>query len=259
MKKDHNLDDLIIDDIKPVKNKSKSVLTMIALVIVVLIVVIVATRMFVGDNEHNTTAADNNEEVMISPDLQLDDSEHDADADKKELEQLSSMMEESLTDKDTDSDKGLSKQTGTETDKVEKKSESVEMKSDATKPEPAQKEEVASPKTETVSQNPEEMNVAPAKKTYDEPKVSTPATREKPAPRPRPKSTATSGTYFIQVGSFSKSPSKQFLSVIKKNGFHYQLRGGKLLIGPYRNDAAARGDLPRVRSKINKSAFIKHF
>jgi len=248
MKKDHNLDDLIIDDIrKPVKTKNKNLLTLIALVIVVLIVVIVTTRMFLGEEEHNlTTAPDSNTEVMISPDLELDDSGHDEDTDKKELEQLSSMMEESLTDQDNDQDKEITEKTTETPAPVKKEPETV-------KPETTQVKE--SPDTGTAAQ--------PATKTYDTPKASTPVIVEKPKPkpkpRPKPKSTPSSGTYFIQVGSFSKSPSKQFLSVIKKSGFHYKLRGGKLLIGPYRSDAAARRDLPRVRNKINKSAFIKHF
>jgi DedD protein len=105
---------------------------------------------------------------------------------------------------------------------------------------------------------------APAPAPKPAPRVkheSKPAPKaHKPAPKPAParKPAARGGSYYIQVGSFSQRPSSRFLSAITNNGFHYVLKGGKLLIGPYKSDAAARQALPRVKSKINKGAFIKH-
>lgn len=79
-------------------------------------------------------------------------------------------------------------------------------------------------------------------------------------PKERPK--ISTATYYIQVGSFSQSPSKRFLSVIKKSGFNYTITKAtskgikKLLIGPYQTRAAVDSALIRVRDHINKRAFV---
>jgi len=240
MMKDHNLDDLIIDDIKPEKNKGKGILTIVALLIALLIVAIVMTRVFLSESDQNATTLEQKQEDMISPDLKLDASSQEIEADKKELEQLSSMMEETLIDKPADPIKS-------ETVQIDEPiaAKPAETKKTAAQ-EPIQKpsEKAAPVATPKVAEAP----AAPAKSAAAKPV-------HKPAPS---KTKASSGSYYIQVGSFSKQPDKRFLSKITKNGFHYKLHKGKLLIGPYSNDATARRDLPRVKSKINNGAFVKH-
>ena len=93
-------------------------------------------------------------------------------------------------------------------------------------------------------------------------------TKSKPKPRvktkPKKPSTTTqnTGRYYIQVGSFKKSPSKQFLSIIKKSGSNYRITSPssagtkKLLIGPYSSRGSVDSALPRVRDRINKGAFV---
>lgn len=245
MMNDHNLDDLIIDDIKPEKNKGKGILTIFALLIALLIVAIVMTRMFLDENDQNATTMEQKQEDMISPELRLDASGQDHEADKKELEQLSSMMEETLIEKPADTinsetvqiDETAKPTTATTAPKEPKAAEPAETeKAPIQKPSPKVAEAPAAP-----------VKVTPAKPVH------------KPAHKPAPnKPKASSGSYYIQVGSFSKQPDKRFLSTITKNGFHYKLIKGKLLIGPYSSDAAARRDLPRVKSKIKKGAFVKH-
>ena len=71
-----------------------------------------------------------------------------------------------------------------------------------------------------------------------------------------------SGDYYIQVGSFSKTPSSRFLSVITNAGFTYKITSAssngtkKLLIGPYLDKASAVAALAGVKNRINKSAFV---
>ena len=73
-----------------------------------------------------------------------------------------------------------------------------------------------------------------------------------------------SGTYYVQVGSFTGNPKNALLNKITHNGLKYKMirfpRNGtqisKLLIGPYKNKASALKVLPKVRSNIEKSAFI---
>jgi len=68
---DHNLDDLIIDDIEPKNSKTKSFLTIIALLIVLLIVAIILTEtMLKIPNSDKLNFEDNNSE-FISPELTL--------------------------------------------------------------------------------------------------------------------------------------------------------------------------------------------
>ena len=251
MKKDHNLDDLIIDDIKPDRSKGKGVLTIIALLIILLIAAIIMTRFFLGESDQNTTMVEQGQDELISPELKLDTSEHNPDADKKELEQLSSMMEEALVDKKSGPEKS--------------QPQTARPQEKQAKPEEKQvKAEVPQIKPETVQVDEEAERVKPVPKvnieTVDKPAPKTAeAPARKPVSKPQHGKSRQSSSYYIQVGSFSKKPSSRFLSVISRSGFRYELRNGKLLIGPYRSDAAARGDLPRVKSKINKGAFIKHF
>ncbi|HIP27892.1 MAG TPA: SPOR domain-containing protein [Sulfurovum sp.] len=88
---------------------------------------------------------------------------------------------------------------------------------------------------------------------------------KKPEVKVPPKATepkVTTGSHYIQVGSFSKTPSSRFLSVITNAGFSYKITPAsstgtkKLLIGPYTDRAAASAALEGVKSRINKSAFV---
>ena len=244
MTKDHNLDDLIIDDIKPERNRGKGILTIIALLIALLIVAILMTRVFLGESDQNTTTIEQKQEDMISPDLKLDLSNHDAEADKKELEQLSSMMEETLTEKPA---KTINSET-VQIDETPKPTTTI----------PAPKVPKAAEPEEAEKVSTQEPIQKPSPKVTEVPAAPVKAAPAKPVHKPAPSKPKVSSAYYIQVGSFSKQPSKQFLSTITKNGFRYELSKGKLLIGPYNSNAAARRDLPRVKDKINKSAFVKH-
>ena len=252
MQKDHNLDDLIIDDIKPAKSKGKGILTIIALLLIVMFGAIMMSSLFFGERDQNNTTIEQSQDELISPELKLDTSSHDLEADKKELEQLSSMMEETLTDEKAKPTEAS--QQAPQTPSSESKPEVVEQT-----PEVPKAEEVK-PETTIVNEEPKPLTKPVVIETVEKPvKKPVPQTHKPaPKPKPKPKPVAKSGSYYIQVGSFTQKPSSQFLSVISKNGFHYVLKGGKLLIGPYSSDAAARSDLPRVKSKINKGAFIKH-
>jgi len=68
---DHNLDDLIIDNIEPKNSKTKSFLTIIALSIVVLIVAIILTKILLKTPNGNRLAFEENTTEMIAPELQL--------------------------------------------------------------------------------------------------------------------------------------------------------------------------------------------
>ncbi len=288
MIKDHNLDDLIIDDIKPANSKSKGILTIVALFVALLIVATIMTRIFLGESDQNSTLPAEKQAEIISPDLKLDTTHQVKESEKKELDQLSTVMEETSDNKPAAATESLTLPEENKTDLIKPQTaqinETVEENTtllapaNEVAPEPL-KEDLA---PQEVSE-PAKEDLAPQERA--QPEQSTPAAQadetaqpeeiqaDRPQPvkqtppakkssKPKPKQTeekfSQSGSFYIQVGSFAKEPSKQFLNVITKNGFQYKMENGKLLIGPYANDAAARSDLPSVKNKINKSAFIKH-
>lgn len=74
--------------------------------------------------------------------------------------------------------------------------------------------------------------------------------------------------FFIQIGSFSKSPTEDILSNIKKDGLKYKVYKTdigskiyyKLLIGPYSSRSSADKNLANIRKKLNApDAFILKF
>lgn len=65
--------------------------------------------------------------------------------------------------------------------------------------------------------------------------------------------------YYVQVGSFKLKPSKKYLRKISKLGLPYEVKKThiyKVLVGPYKKESTARKVLPKVKRKLNKSAFI---
>lgn len=65
--------------------------------------------------------------------------------------------------------------------------------------------------------------------------------------------------YYVQLGSFKLKPNTRYLRKISNLGLPYKVKKTdiyKVLIGPYRKESTARKVLPRVKQKLNKSAFI---
>lgn len=74
--------------------------------------------------------------------------------------------------------------------------------------------------------------------------------------------TGLSKKYYVQVGSFSSAPNKEYLTDIKNYGLAYKVLRGKsykVLVGPYENEKNARKVLVKVQKNLNKKAFIGTF
>ena len=76
-----------------------------------------------------------------------------------------------------------------------------------------------------------------------------------------PTKVATSGAYYIQVGSFSKyAPNKKFLKSITNLNYKYQYHKvknlNKVLIGPFSTRKAAQDARRTIRAKIEPGAFL---
>jgi len=108
------------------------------------------------------------------------------------------------------------------------------------------------PKATPVVKAPE--TPAPTPKA-SEPKVAEPKAEVKAAP-----AAANSGaTYYVQVGSFSKEPSKVLLDRLNASGMKYtsQKMGEttKILVGPFQGEKAVQDAMGNIRQNIEAKAF----
>jgi DedD protein len=80
------------------------------------------------------------------------------------------------------------------------------------------------------------------------------------AAKPAAKSAETGGTYYIQVGSFSKEPNKALFDRINASGLKYTTvpsgTSTKVMIGPFQGEKAARDVLGTVKRNIESGAYI---
>ena len=244
---DHNLDDLIIDNIEPRNRKTKSFLTIIALFIVVLIVAIVLTRILLNSPENEDMIIEENATEYIAPELKLQ--EKPEEVEKIDAPSLQNIIEEKPKAPEVKVAEPVS---------IPQPEEAVKKEIEIPKPEPV---EVPKTKVETPSPVKEvEKKEEPVviKPVEEKPVVQKPVVKKPVVKKP----TIPEEQYYIQVGSFSKDPSARFLSVIKNSGFDYHITKAdtkgtkKLHIGPYKTRAEVDVALKQVRDRINKSAFV---
>jgi len=255
---DHNLDDLIIDNEEPRNAKTKTALTIITLLIVMLIVAIVLTKIVLKDPNAEQIALEENNTELISPELTLQNITEDK-APKDELN-LSNIIEEEIkAPKLPAQEESIKPESTTHIEATDK---TVETATEAVATTSETEVNTVEPKKETVEASGVKETVkttVPAETKIIEKAKAEPAKR--PVNIPASKSVV-SGSYYIQVGSFTKSPSTQFLSIIKNSGFNYKISPAtnsgtkKLLIGPYQSKKDADTALIRVKDRINKSAFV---
>lgn len=107
--------------------------------------------------------------------------------------------------------------------------------------------------------------ITPVTESLKQEKAEAPKPVATPKPVAAPKSVASTGSYYIQVGSFSKyEPNKQFLQSITDKGFKYRYHKvtansktlTKVLVGPFSSEKDARAALRTVRSSIEAGAFL---
>ncbi|MBD3798971.1 MAG: SPOR domain-containing protein, partial [Epsilonproteobacteria bacterium] len=103
---------------------------------------------------------------------------------------------------------------------------------------------------------------APVSRTITTPaKAEATLVKEKTAtPKPVEKAADTTGTYYIQVGSFSKEPDKKLFERLNASGLKYTTSPNgsmtKVIIGPFQGEKAARDVLGTVKRNIEAGAYI---
>ena len=98
-------------------------------------------------------------------------------------------------------------------------------------------------------------------KTTEKPSTEAPKTAAAETPaKAAPKATDTSGTYYIQVGSFTKEPSKALFDRLNASGLKYTTvpsgAATKVLVGPFQGEKAARDVLGNVKRNVEAGAYI---
>jgi len=235
---DHDLNDLIIGESERKKNsKGKGVLTIVALLVAILVIAIMMAQMVLEEKDENSSLLASENESIVSSELQLDESIKDEDNDNDELEDITTLL-----DRKSAEDNKTAQASSENENEVKPDIQEVNDEVPAPVVAPAKVEPKAEPKPKV------------------EPKPKPKPVEKRPEPAKKvetPKPHTSTGSYYIQVGSFTTKPSSQFLRVIKNSGFSYKLHNsGKLLIGSYSSREMANRDLARVKDRINKGAFI---
>jgi len=250
---DHNLDDLIIDTPHQKSSKAKSVLTIIALLIVVMIAAIVLTKIILKDPDAQPAVLVEEETEIVSPELTLQSATETHKANNEETP-LSEMIEEEIE----------APKAAKDVTEEEIKPETVAIQE---KPKREEATHTQTPKAREIVKVPETITPTPKPKTVTKTKHKTtpkPVTKPKPAGKPKktPKPATAKGTYYIQVGSFSKTPApnSRLITAIRKQGFKHRIftiNGmKKVMVGPYSDRASADHAIVKVKDLINKSAFV---
>jgi DedD protein len=258
---DHNLDDLIIDDIEPKKQKTISFLTIIALAIVLLIIAIILTKTLLKSPENTELNFEDNISDILTPELKLQEINKDPEITKPTEDEvlLESIMEESIDAQQKIKNHEPKKITTTNTSKEKVLSEPVKIipiseEKNIITTSKNTKQEIQNVKNTKITQPLIQHKTIKTVK-HEEKLIKTPKITKK-------SKTKILKTYYVQVGSFKENPSPRFLSVIKSSGFKYHVtnpdRTGykKLLIGPYKTRAEVDKARDVIRDRIHKSAFV---
>lgn len=99
-----------------------------------------------------------------------------------------------------------------------------------------------------------------ASKTADKPAEPTKTATADTTAKPAAKAVDTTGTYYIQVGSFTKEPSKTLFDRLNASGLKYTTvpsgAATKVMVGPFQGEKAARDVLGNVKRNIESGAYI---
>ena len=144
-------------------------------------------------------------------------------------------------------------------EEVLSKKENIKKKELVTKKEPAASKESTTKKEGLfVKESTPKKESLFAKEA--KPVVKTPAQTTTTPPTTTPTAAAT-GTYYVQVGSFTKvTPGDKFFTSIKTLGYAYDsVKVGeisKVMVGPFKNETDAREALKAIRKNVESGAFI---
>jgi len=104
------------------------------------------------------------------------------------------------------------------------------------------------------------QKTAAAPKTADKTAAEPVKTAAETTTKAAAKTVDTTGTYYIQVGSFTKEPSKTLFDRLNASGLKYTTvpsgAATKVMVGPFQGEKAARDVLGNVKRNIESGAYI---
>lgn len=84
-------------------------------------------------------------------------------------------------------------------------------------------------------------------------------TESKPEIKAAPNTINTGGTFYVQVGSFTKEPNKALFDRLSASGMKYTTQKSgettKILVGPFQGEKAAQDAMSNIRQNIEAKAF----
>jgi len=273
---DHNLDDLIMEDIPTKSSTGKNILTILGLLIIILFVAIFLMKTLLNiapsTQEHNLTFEQNTSEkvddeltlsnivTLPSPQKVNSNLSDIVDEESTQPKAPQTLTEDNSTQIPQDNTVKEEEPLVEDEENISRQSNNP-IKDEKTK-ENSSQENISLPlvtKTKnTAVQKEKEIQVkrTPIRKTVHT-KV-----KEKKKSVKKVKKQNHNVQYYIQVGSYRKHPSTEFLAIIRKTGFRYKVtptnsRGiRQLLIGAYSSRHSAENALKQVQDRINKKAFV---
>jgi cell division septation protein DedD len=230
---DHNLDDLIIGDPEPGGGKSKSLLSLVALVLIILIVGVLLAKLIFSGPEELDEAAPTELTGLVKPDAKAKPS-----AKAKPVEKIPDEL------------KPITRESLPESDDLKPIAPRAATPKPAPKPAEKKTEERPAPAAKPVAEQPKA-------KPKPKPKAKPAELFEK---KPAAKPAATGRTYYIQLGSFKRMPDQKFLDKIKAAGYEpLIIKTGtmiKVRIGTYGSYGEAKAKLPEIKQKLGIDGFV---
>ncbi len=227
MNENNELNDIILNK-NTSKNSNKKIILAVATLGVILIIVVMLM------NSLSSNGTDNLPQAVLPPEPQTE-----ATAPEQEplFEDIEVEEEQSNTDEDLDKIAKKLKEESFQEDNPEEIIEKEVVVEEIKKPAPKQ----VVRKKESVKKR-----VVAEKKVVKKTQTSKVASR---------------GSYYIQVGSFSKyEPNSKFLNSITKLGFNYKFhkanKVNKVLVGPFKTQKEAKSARRVLRAKIEPGAFL---
>jgi len=234
---DHNLDDLIIGEPESHGGKSKSILTLIALLAIIVIVGTILYQLIMGGGEDELKESSGTTELtsVINPAMQQNKTTRKTPAAEESIpEELKPIVEEKLPEPTTANPVTAKAPKAEPTPKAKASTTATESK-----PKPVSKKETPKPKTKSSQKKPSELF-----KKSEKAKAGTEGKK----------------SYYVQVGSFKRPPTQKFLDEMKAKGYKpIIVKTGdmiKVRVGPYDSYDAAKNKLPEVKEKLGISGFV---
>ena len=246
----NELNDIILNKSSK-SNNTKKILLTIATFAITLIIVVVIMNQVGGSKESSLPHAPEKheavvEEVVLEPEVET--AEESVPVIENSIEHTSELVE------DDDETEVVVPDGKDETERIV----DAVFEEPVTIEEPVYSSQKKQPAKKVVKQESKRQVIKPAK-------VQPSGKYDPKSKRVKNTATATSGKYYIQVGSFAKyKPSKSFLDKIANRGytytFHKVTRNGKtlnkVLVGPFRTQSAAREALPVIKRDVERGAFL---